>query len=237
VPLVLPVEADYPETMFRSDLAPELRVGCGYAYFRTNPVARRLFRERIETALAMLPRRRWRHALDAGTGAGFLLPSLASLADAVVGADISPVMRYTRVMLDNRGVRNVRLHTADLLNLPYPPAAFDLILCLSVIEHIPDLPRAFAEMDRVLTRDGAVILGYPLEHSLFRLFEWLLRKEKRLRRIISRQPRPRGAAFHPHTSDYRGIEAAVGRVFVEGERRTVSFLGLPVYRILRLTPR
>ena|SRR5688572_8189617 len=235
--LVLPEERDYPAAIFRSDLPPDLRVGCGYAYFRTNRIARRLFRERVETAAAMLPRRPLRQALDAGTGAGFLLPTLAALGQRVVGIDLSPVIRYTRVMLSSRGIRNVTLHQADMLQLPYATGAFDVIVCLSVIEHISDLRRAFAEMDRVLARDGILVLGYPLEHAIFRLLESAIRYERRLRLAIARQPQPRGAPWHPHTSRYEEIEAGVHHRFIETERRTVSLVGLPVYRLLQLAPK
>src|SRR5216684_2794020 len=112
----LPIQTDYPQEIFRSDLAPEYRVGCAEAYFKTNFLTRRLFRRRVKIAFGLMAGRQWNRALDAGTGAGFLLPALASRCRAVEAVDSSPVMRYTRGMLDKRGLHNVKLVEADLLH-------------------------------------------------------------------------------------------------------------------------
>jgi len=201
----LPIQADYPEEIFRSDLAPEYRVGCAEAYFKTNFLTRRLFRRRVKIAFALISSQQWDRALDAGTGAGFLLPALASQCREVDAVDLSPVMRYTRGMLDKRGLHNVKLVEADLLNLPYSDRTFDLAVCLSVIEHIPDPLAALRETARVLRDDGVFILGYPLEHAILLSLEWLIRIESRLRCLLRHQPVARGKPFRPHVSDCRGF--------------------------------
>ncbi|MDW8365785.1 MAG: class I SAM-dependent methyltransferase, partial [Abditibacteriales bacterium] len=172
--VVLPAESDYPAEAFRPDLPPEWRVGCARAYFKTNAVARGIFRRRLEVALTLMPPHCGR-VLDAGTGVGFLLPALAERAEEVEGVDLAPVLRFAQAMLDRRGVRNVHLTHADLLHLPFRPGAFEVIVCLSVIEHIPDPTAAFAEMERVLRDDGALIVGYPLEHAVYHFFKSLCR--------------------------------------------------------------
>lgn len=47
----------------------------------------------------------------------------------------------------------------NLLDLPYKSNVFDTILCLRVLEHIPDPLRAFSEMYRVLKNGGHLILS------------------------------------------------------------------------------
>jgi SAM-dependent methyltransferase len=232
--IVLPVETDYPAEVFRTDLPPELRVGCGRAYFKRNVVVRRIFRRRIEAAFALLPPRQWEHALDAGTGAGFLLPALSALAREVDGVDLSPVLRYTQSMLENRKISNVRLQVADLLNLPFSAGTFDLIACLSVIEHIPDPTAAFRELRRVLREDGTLIIGYPLEHAVFRGLETLSKVDKGLRRLVRRESTPRGEWFHPHASDYHRIERSWDGLFRVDALRNIRAVGIPLYRVLRL---
>ena len=115
----LPIETDYPEEIFGPDLPPELRVGCAKAYFRANFLARRLFRQRVEIAFGLMSDQQWDRGLDAGTGAGFLLPALAARCREVDAVDLSPVMKYTQGMLDKRGLHNVKLAQADLVHLPY----------------------------------------------------------------------------------------------------------------------
>lgn len=227
-----PVETDYPKEIFRSDLAPEYRVGCAGAYFKTNFWARRLFRQRVEVAFDLMPSGECERALDAGTGAGFLLPGLAARCRQVDGVDSSPVMHYTQGMLDKRGLGNVTLTQADVLHLPFAAQTFELAACLSVIEHIPDPKAALEELARVLRNDGILILGYPLEHWIFMALEWLLRKEERLRLRI--QGKPHGKSYNPHVTDCRGLERTVEKVFQIETRRDIRVVGLPVYRILKL---
>jgi ubiquinone/menaquinone biosynthesis C-methylase UbiE len=231
----LPIETDYPEETFRPDLPPECRVGCAKAYFRTNFLARRLFRRRVEIAFGFMSDQQWDRGLDAGTGAGFLLPALAARCREVDAVDLSPVMKYTQGMLDKRGLHNVKLVQADLVHLPYPDQTFDLAVCLSVIEHMPDPDVTLKEMARVLQPNGVLILGYPLENRLFTSLETLTVLEYRLRRLIQGQRvRPQGKPFHPHVTDCRGLEKNVEKVFKIESRHTIRIVGAPVYRILKL---
>lgn len=54
------------------------------------------------------------------------------------------------------GVRN-----EDLTYLTFPDAAFDLVICLEVMEHIPDYMSAFRECARVLRPGGTMLLSVP----------------------------------------------------------------------------
>ena len=191
----LPVETDYPREIFRSDLAPEYRAGCAGAYFKINFLARRLFRRRVDIAFDLMPSGQCDRALDAGTGAGFLLPGLAARCREVDGVDLSPVIHYTQGMLDKRGLHNVKLTEADLLHLPFAEPTFDLAVCLSVIEHIPDPEAALRELARVLHNDGVLILGYPLENAFLVSLERMIRIEARLRLLIQANHCGEGNSF------------------------------------------
>jgi ubiquinone/menaquinone biosynthesis C-methylase UbiE len=173
-------------------------------------------------------------ALDAGTGAGFLLPGLASRCREVHGVDLSLVMHYTQAMLDKRGLHNVKLMDADLLHLPYTGPTFDLAVCLSVIEHIPDPEAALKELARVLRSDGVLILGYPLEHAFHVSLAWMIRIEKRLRLFIQGKPLLRRQALGPHVTDCRGLERRVEKIFGIESRQDIRVVGFPIYRILKL---
>ena len=231
----LPVETDYPEEILGSDLPPELRVGCAKAYFKTNFLARRLFRQRVEIAFGFISDQQWKRGLDAGTGAGFILPALAARCREVDAVDLSPIVKYTQEMLDKRGLHNVKLAQADLADLPYPDQTFDLIVCLSVIEHIPDPDATLKEMARVLEPNGVLILGYPLENYLFTSLKTLAILELRLRRLIQRQQMvERGKPFHPHVTDGRGLKPTVERIFSIELQHDIRVVGFPVYRILKV---
>ncbi|MBI2134115.1 class I SAM-dependent methyltransferase [Candidatus Woesearchaeota archaeon] len=51
----------------------------------------------------------------------------------------------------------------DATNLRFEEEEFSKIVSMHTIEHIPDLPKAFSEMHRVLKSGGKAILAYPYE--------------------------------------------------------------------------
>jgi SAM-dependent methyltransferase len=94
--------------------------------------------------------------LDLGCGAG--LPSTRRLAETfdVVGADISAV----QIGLARRNVPAARFVQADIVDLDLPAAAFDGVVALYAISHIPREQHAavFARVRRWL-RPGGVFLA------------------------------------------------------------------------------
>lgn len=57
-----------------------------------------------------------------------------------------------------------KFDTGDLLNLPYPDNAFDVVLSYRLLPHIDQWPRLIEEMSRVARK--AVILDYPEKRSV-----------------------------------------------------------------------
>ena len=106
--------------------------------------------------------------LDAGCGDGINLvglPEVARMASAaltVSGVDYNPV----RLERAHDVAPEARLHQASLYELPFREHAFDVLLCNHVIEHVPDVARALAELFRVLRRGGLLIVGVPNEGCL-----------------------------------------------------------------------
>ncbi len=98
--------------------------------------------------------------LDIGCGVGALHPLLGPFCGALNGVDVSaPCIDQARQ--DNP---EVRYDVYDGGRLPYPDAAFDVVLTVCVLHHVPPAERAaFAgEMARVL-RPGGV--GCVIEHN------------------------------------------------------------------------
>lgn len=69
-----------------------------------------------------------------------------------------PATRY--VALDLAPDREVGV-LGDLTALPFPDAAFDLVLCYHVLEHVPDDTSAIAELARVLSPGGLALVQVP----------------------------------------------------------------------------
>jgi SAM-dependent methyltransferase len=53
----------------------------------------------------------------------------------------------------------------DLMNIPFADAAFDLVLCSHVLEHVADDHRAMREIRRILTERGHAVLLVPITRA------------------------------------------------------------------------
>jgi nucleoside 2-deoxyribosyltransferase/SAM-dependent methyltransferase len=112
--------------------------------------------KRAEEAMAAerLAGRRFRAALDLGCGDGNFLCNVA--ADEKVGVDCSLEM-----IRRHRG----RLPEAAFLladcqrPLPLAPAAFDLVHCAFVLDHLSDVDGCLREMRRLVAPDGLILLA------------------------------------------------------------------------------
>lgn len=99
-------------------------------------------------------------ALDAGCGAGHTALALARRAGMVFACD------FTRAMLDQvealageRGIDNLALQQADVEQLPYPAASFDIVATRYSAHHWQQPERALAEFRRVLKPTGVFVIS------------------------------------------------------------------------------
>lgn len=130
-----------------------------YEKFQTqNPVVRRLFDGFFETVGRMIGEVGPEQVLDAGCGEGETIERLGGLLPhPVTGVDLNAEsVRFAAARLPED-----RFESADLLALPFDDDSFDLVLCLEVLEHIPDPRPALAELARVSSSD--LILSVPHE--------------------------------------------------------------------------
>lgn len=94
--------------------------------------------------------------LEIGCGRGFLTQRVRrELAPTTIGVDLNPEAIANSVTDE--------LFVMDAQALALEDESFDHIYSFHCIEHIPDLSRAFREMDRVLKPGGRILLVYPAE--------------------------------------------------------------------------
>lgn len=98
--------------------------------------------------------------LDLGCGTGVVLSEL-SRKHCAVGLDRSALALE---FCGKRGLRSLVLGDGE--RLPFDSGAFDAIVALDILEHIPDDLAAFAEAYRVLAPGGVLVLSVPA-------FRWL----------------------------------------------------------------
>ncbi len=95
--------------------------------------------------------------LDLGTGPARIPLELCRRLETVrvVGVDLSSgMLDVARINIELGGVaERIRLERVDAKQLPYANGAFDLVMSNSIVHHLPDPERAWAEAIRI-TRPG-----------------------------------------------------------------------------------
>jgi len=92
-------------------------------------------------------------ALDVGCGAGLSTAALAPLARQVTGLEPIPTMLRHRRTVAPRA----RFVIGEAERLPFAAGSFDLVAAAGSLNYT-DLPSAFTEIARVLTRNGTFLL-------------------------------------------------------------------------------
>ncbi len=126
-------------------------------YASRNPIERRLMTGFFAALDDALPRSA-SSILEVGAGEG-------EVADRVRAR--YPAARFVAIDLPDPALaaswaeRSLAGAFADIGHLPFPDRAFDLVLGIEVLEHVPDPPAALRELRRVAGRD--VVLSVPRE--------------------------------------------------------------------------
>ena len=179
------------------------------------PVVGRFYRRRLELAATLLDGHGGR-VLEVGYGSGVFLPQLAGRG-AVVGVDRHRQAAVVRAMARREGVE-AALVRGDIRRLPFAEGSIDVLVCLSVLEHVAELDKAAAEMRRVLRPGGVAVLGYP--------------RVDRLMAMLFRAIGFRGIEQH-HVSGPAAIEAAVARELTLEARHPWPWAPFALYYLSR----
>jgi ubiquinone/menaquinone biosynthesis C-methylase UbiE len=117
---------------------------------------------RREVCLGLVPSAA-RCVLDLGSGPGALATPLAQAGRRVVALDLS--LQMVRAAVAGGQVAGC---VGDAMALPLATASFDAVTCTGVLEYVPDIARALAEIRRVLRSGGMLIATASLPRALER---------------------------------------------------------------------
>jgi SAM-dependent methyltransferase len=188
--------------------------------------------------------------LDVGCGLGRITAEIARLgADHVLGIDLSPRMiEEAAQLVGSQGVRTIKLSlaarrtvdaqvaldwkddnydfmVADALDMPLKSGAFDFVMCLNVIDRVPDPRRLIDEIGRVLRTGGYLLISDP--------YHWDDRYTKRGQWV------PNMSVLF-RSSTWQRIREIDGVPFVlraSGNRRIVLYMNhCLIYRRVKTTP-
>ena len=167
------------ETLRPTDIDDDSWLRLIYPY--VTPLVSAVEYQRLRILLRAIPASSNARVLDAGTGFGVLLPSLAGSFDAVEAIDVQPALvSAARRLVQSRRLANASVAAGDLTALAFPDASFDAVVAANVLEHLDDghLERALGEIRRVLRPGAALCCCSPSENALYRGLRVIARKTK-----------------------------------------------------------
>jgi 2-polyprenyl-3-methyl-5-hydroxy-6-metoxy-1,4-benzoquinol methylase len=116
-------------------------------HLNPNPVQRYLLRRFHRRMASLLKATGATRILDAGCGEGFVVSYLLQETDGltITGIDCS----LEAIEMARQMVPGVLFDAGDLREMPYGGDSFDLVMCLEVLEHLPDPHKGLRELRRV----------------------------------------------------------------------------------------
>ncbi len=122
------------------------------------------------------------------------------------------------------------LALADLYNLPLADSSLDTAVTVRVLHHVADIPRAFAEVARVVRPQGAYVLEHANKRHLKAILRYWLRRAPNPFSLEPYEFVRLNFDFHPHyvTENLRTVD------FIPQRRYAVSTLRVGVLK--RIVP-
>lgn len=124
------------------------------------PLVGRLYISRINITLRLLDRPNFSKVLEIGYGSGVLLPTLSRLSDEVYGVDLASDPEAVSKRLANLDCYP-KLSYGVPDRLLFDDNSLDLVVAVSVLEHIRPIEPFLAEIYRVLKPSGYLLVGMP----------------------------------------------------------------------------
>jgi len=156
-----------------------------------------------------------RKILDAGCAKGRFAKILAEKGAKVYGLDFSRKM----IREARKTIKSVEFKVGSLTKIPFEDNFFDFILCVEVLEHIPDTEKAISEMGRVLKPNGKIII---IDKNIFSLEEKSLSPAfifKRIQEIRNKWMYPNNFPFREKWFISRYLNNLLGKYFRQIESR------------------
>ena len=97
--------------------------------------------------------------LDVACGPGLVVCAFAQVVRHATGIDLTPAMiERARALQQEKRLTNVTWQVGDVLPLPYPSASFSIVTSRFAFHHFQDPQAVLAEMKRVCTPGGKVVV-------------------------------------------------------------------------------
>ncbi len=117
-------------------------------HLNSNPLQQHLLGQFHQKIAALVTQTQATRLLDAGCGEGFVINHLRQngVITTAIGGDFSlEALAWGRTNVKH----GAALTSLDLYHLPFPADSFPLVMCLEVLEHLPDSTVGLRELARV----------------------------------------------------------------------------------------
>lgn len=171
-----------------------------------------------------------KRVLDVGCGAGRFAEIALDAGATVVALDYSSAVDACRA--NHQGNERLEVVQGDIYALPFAPGSFDFVYCLGVLQHTPDVRRAFLSLPPMLATGGRLAVDlYP------RIWLNLLWCKYWLRPITTRiEPRRLFGLIQTAVRALLPVSVALGRVPRLGRRLRYAIPVMQYDGIFPLTP-
>ncbi len=132
-------------------------------YYAGNFLVRKLFWQRVKTALSLVRISPKMKVLDIGAGSGELMEIIMDKYPGlyIKGLDIK---RHTK---DSKLRQKIRIGNVTMM--PFKSDEFDLAFALDTLEHVKEFGKSMMEIRRVLKNRGILVVSAPSENTFYKL--------------------------------------------------------------------
>ena len=138
------------------------------------PFLRHFYSKRLRLALNCLPEgEKYEKILDMGYGGGIFFLELHQRCKKLYGMDTfgEEGKEKVRKMMAKEKI-DAELITGSMTKTPFPDNFFDVVFCISALEHLEpeELETAIIEIKRITKENGLIILGFPSGRKLMQTY-------------------------------------------------------------------
>ncbi|NIM90466.1 MAG: methyltransferase domain-containing protein [Candidatus Aminicenantes bacterium] len=134
------------------------------------------------------------HLLDVGCGIGTFLKLAKEEGFGISGTEISEYA--SRYVKENLRIDVLR---GDIEELDFPPESFDVLTMWHTLEHLPNPKAALKEINRILKREGLLVIATPNLNNFITRVLYFLAKGKKLKLFSDRAKELHLYHFSIHT--------------------------------------
>ena len=145
-----------------------------YTTCYTDPIISIIYWNKIRNVFNYLKNRTWKVTLEVGCGFGFFLPSLCQISDKVIGSDLKETFEsYGKITLRKIKEEHANLELKEIdaryLSTVISKESCDVIVAVSVLEHITEYKKAIEDVSKCLKPQGIFICVLPTENTMYKI--------------------------------------------------------------------